>query len=972
MQSFEIGLWPMGGVMSKYTKYGFKIKLNYPGKPTGTSVKAQRVYLYKDDADKLFFAIKNKKEAVVYVPLNNELGFEHQNILDALNDPTQTLSLSKEQMKLVLSITAKKGYTGVYENYMKVLNKLKAMLESITDEHVLSEEHVRLLGDSQSLDKNDSKKLFPISDFLDLTEIEKINQEIMYTRYLNRAIQAGWSMAKLVLNSIDEDHSSGPAMYFASNPTSFLLLEASNAYLSESKVLQIIDEKTYQFGLAFRDFLEESMGDQAVQDLVKPVVVLGQVVSRGVRLQDKLAILNARLATYQALKEMERMNELLASSEARKEEWIEEKNELQKDLAALDGNAEPDSLAEIDQLIESKRLMIDRITKIQTEFGELRAPILISDYTRHWEKRPEPGTPGYVEWRETGLQCWQALSSGNACVSDSDVLWVLDNPVGTDIDKLPMESIRAYIRYNQKLYFANKVTNTLICLTEEAEKIKAFDALVANQDRQVVDKKTTRVHLTDGQLLENIATALEQHWVIDQNQCGAENIAFFKDSEEECDELTQATARLTDEIKVLELKQENLIKLDEEQEEEQVSDDSDDDLTPIESKKPAASTSGFFSANASWFGMRSKVKTSTAMPSTIDKPMLALEERQNDIRDSVERLRKILAEISTTKSPLKVLQAAETELLHQTISDALKQQMVDWIIFIEQVANEPPDIQIKISPQKKEWLSTYYRMKNIADAYTNRINKINDKKTMIHLRKLEEDCVSLIQDFDSNHKTVTYEQVSEQLKIIDNLCKEEKTKKKVELTSINLHRDRLSEIRKRLDDYRKKRTRLTKKMFGSNPNLDFHLMDPAVKQEGLFIKYLNERNATYIIRDWLSIRVALLLGCFGYVSERLERERYIGQLREYTQAYQVDPSEDNYNTLSELIDEGLTKPGQVRTYFFSPRVHEKDKNYDCTLHAKLKKFKARLSTVEAWMEGVANLPGDASSEELEIRKDNAI
>jgi hypothetical protein len=119
-----------------------------------------------------------------------------------------------------------------------------------------------------------------------------------------------------------------------------------------------------------------------------------------------------------------------------------------------------------------------------------------------------------------------------------------------------------------------------------------------------------------------------------------------------------------------------------------------------------------------------------------------------------------------------------------------------------------------------------------------------------------------------------------------------------------------------------KRKALKLKFFGTNDH----------KIEGTFDKYLNERNKTYKLRDWIE---SIIFGCFGYKTQKQRRTAYIEQLAADVTAYEKDPTKC-----------GKLKADIARAHgLFAPRARQ-GKGYEKSFKAHLESLEAEINKIE--------------------------
>lgn len=120
----------------------------------------------------------------------------------------------------------------------------------------------------------------------------------------------------------------------------------------------------------------------------------------------------------------------------------------------------------------------------------------------------------------------------------------------------------------------------------------------------------------------------------------------------------------------------------------------------------------------------------------------------------------------------------------------------------------------------------------------------------------------------------------------------------------------------------KKRQALKVKFFGTDDH----------KIEGTFDKYLNERNKTYKLRDWIE---SIIFGCFGYKTQKQRRTAYIEQLAADVTAYEKDP------TKCEKLKADIARAHGL----FAPRARQ-GKGYEKSFKAHLESLEAEINKIE--------------------------
>lgn len=101
------------------------------------------------------------------------------------------------------------------------------------------------------------------------------------------------------------------------------------------------------------------------------------------------------------------------------------------------------------------------------------------------------------------------------------------------------------------------------------------------------------------------------------------------------------------------------------------------------------------------------------------------------------------------------------------------------------------------------------------------------------------------------------------------------------------------------------------------------------KKQGIFYRYLIEREKTYAWRDYWSTMAACLFGCFGYQTEREKRRNFINTLNTLMSQ---DPI-DTHHVLETI---------QMHSHVFSPRATESSKLYKHSLRHCLLRFQGEL------------------------------
>jgi hypothetical protein len=947
-----------------YDKYGFKIEVKRH-KPGDNEVHQHHLYLYKDDNDALYVALKDKNNRLRQIPLAKKLQAltpEYptlaKDLLNVIEDPRN--KLQKKHIKGLLRITADLGYTGIYENFRNGFVKLQEFLLTIKTE----EEFTNAMNgmDIQAYDITHSINVLPMPDVVNEEErkpIERLNKT-----YTKNAQQASWNIATISLLSTNENLGREPITYLLNpfNNAKKALLKASNKYLSAIAQPHIINDDTYKLGLAYREFLMEMVDDPALKALRDFAEQYGEDV--GPPPQTCLKILETKLATYKAhtVDGIEETRQLLASRDQRIKDWTARKEAI---VARLNEDAIPadDSLEAIGLAIKAKQALIDEINATIDAFENLSLPLCTSAYTQHLAIRPAPDADAddYSAWRVKGVLIWRNMFHGNTVFLECATVWSPTDPVKLDVKKLAKlapHSPRAWIRYQNCLYFANKEDNTLTLLTNHPDRIKEFDELLQELPRQAGDEKSQYVLIKDSALLRQLTTITKQSFVVDENQSEALT-PFFADARVNCTALKEHALRLEQELVKLQAQHADLMERQEEADAEKVSDDgldnlTDEDIEPLE--EPGQIKVGF---------MRRVYRQTRASinPTGVHAMLLELETKQAAIAVSVAEMKKILTASKTQDNPLMYLKAHQA--LYEGINRSLVEQRSKYQAFIELLTQQPEEVQQELTARIATWLNEWGRMQDITDYYPRRIENIEHKKFLVQLRKIANASERLIKQFESpNKKQVKAQDVKEQLDHIEKFIRDNDDPKK-DLTTLKGLQKQVQAIDGKLEEYKQKRKQLTISFFGSSldQGIDLKNIPRQNKSNATFIKYLNERNKTYAMRDWFSVNLAMFLGCFGYTSERLEREKYLIELRTLTIAYKNDPTEDNYIALSECIEEGLTKPAMIRATFFSPRAKVNEPNYANSLQSKLLLFKAKLAEVE-------DVIKDKKQEEVRIEVDD--
>jgi hypothetical protein len=102
-------------------------------------------------------------------------------------------------------------------------------------------------------------------------------------------------------------------------------------------------------------------------------------------------------------------------------------------------------------------------------------------------------------------------------------------------------------------------------------------------------------------------------------------------------------------------------------------------------------------------------------------------------------------------------------------------------------------------------------------------------------------------------------------------------------------------------------------------------IDNYVAPKGIFDQYLTQRHATFWFRDFMSIRAATFLGCFGYKTQSRLRQDYIDELTDLLEDYKTDSSK--FSAILDKIQVGLAD--------FKPRAIQGEVGYDRSLHSRL-------------------------------------
>lgn len=106
--------------------------------------------------------------------------------------------------------------------------------------------------------------------------------------------------------------------------------------------------------------------------------------------------------------------------------------------------------------------------------------------------------------------------------------------------------------------------------------------------------------------------------------------------------------------------------------------------------------------------------------------------------------------------------------------------------------------------------------------------------------------------------------------------------------------------------------------------------------DGVFGDYLEERKEIFWFKDLLSEMVALTLQCFGYKTDSQSREDYLNLLHKKLIAFKDNKDcGTDVQDISQCIHQGLIQ--------FKPRAIEGNRQYENSLHSKLKQLQSSLN-----------------------------
>ncbi len=474
--------------------------------------------------------------------------------------------------------------------------------------------------------------------------------------------------------------------------------------------------------------------------------------------------------------------------------------------------------------------------------------------------------------------------------------------------------------------------NTLVLLTNDTTTISQFDQLLSEQTQHVIAKKIKRAHIVEGELLIQLATLMQQSYLIDENAYNVELIEQFKEMRQAVNELNTFAAQLTRENLALQSK---LQKQDEDMDQPCFDSDGDPEIDVIpESRK--VETAILWPIRLSFW------KKDDEKSKPIDEQFAHLENTQNAVKVFANQLSHLLNEVTNKRRPLQALDEKSTSALYQILQDYITAVDKPWLNFLDLLRNLDDASVLKLEAKKEAWLKTHTTIITICDKYQAKKMKLSTAQSQLKWQKIATNCNALIDTFYSEDgREITLADLEKHLVVVQDFCKDgvESEEATDLLERINLAQNQLLVMNKERHD-------LVIEMFGSDLELDLQSLDATKKGQGLLVDYLNERNSTYAYRDWFSMCVALFLGCLGYATERAMREYYLEDLRELTKAYDELPTLENYEALLDHLDEGITRPGYLQATFFSPRANFGYPAYKNSMQCHLIEFKEKLEGLE--------------------------
>jgi hypothetical protein len=293
--------------------------------------------------------------------------------------------------------------------------------------------------------------------------------------------------------------------------------------------------------------------------------------------------------------------------------------------------------------------------------------------------------------------------------------------------------------------------------------------------------------------------------------------------------------------------------------------------------------------------------------SSIPILLKSLEEKELDLR-------------KLCKSIQELIQADDTDILHHKYQS----QAIEYQTSVQEKADAIKHINTRVQQSldnKTYSLSIEPFIIECLQAIVNDFEKATLTRTMQikTKQKLTELITSFTIKFDQLH-------LKEDNPISDN--------------SNNHETNALALLKQRLDAIqvippKQNLSKQTSQIFQNLPVNQRYFGSVEAKYGGIFADYLHQRAAKYAIKDILRNILAVFLGCFGYQTDQSQREQYVAQLSNITQALVANPGDpDCKSHLQAKIQYGLTH--------FPPRVKPEQPGYELSLHALLTQFEQEI------------------------------
>ncbi len=666
-------------------------------------------------------------------------------------------------------------------------------------------------------------------------------------------------------------------------------------------VPEVVDDRTYQLSLAFRNCLAQLSSEEPdLQSLLGCIPLAQMIVS-----------LDERLLAYQTAHLHAKALPVIFSTE----EPIEPENASISDKDANDDDSSQDSeSAHREEQLEEAQQMIEDLEKIVDEYPiPEKAPSETLDHLKqqaHDRRKKKDETLKQRKVTQENLNMLEVRYSH----INADKIHQNCEPL---LDALELEgALRELYReklLNMHYYSMTQGSMTLLgtvtslfTTTPEAQSKNEILAFITNKQQQLREELEIELESTPSfskplYIAKNNLFELQQQYHKEQEH---QHALTAQKIEKDLNELRLQTAILKKEMLELQFYLQDMEKLQVEFDEAFTNTSSvDDHLTIIDNRlqsltnllastgKPKRTHRDLLSSESTLSIELKKIESQMAM---LPNPMLShLTPIQTRLNVEIEELR----EANTQRVfVFQTFQTSHDELTRQ--SDALELSKLH---------------QIELNS----------RLDDTTDTVQNQYTRVQQQ---IHNVHAENSFIQEILQRSHADSRLTFE------RIVENTARLKSKKNELKQELIKENRAAL------LDDF-----------FGAEffENLKDSNVQPNDK---LFTKYIKQRNQTYFYQDWMSMGLAMVLGVFGYTSERLERERYISELQAATEKYVNNTDDDNNEELLDVLRDVISDgqlPGVFRPYFFSSRAAGKgQKFHPDSFQYLLDKFETRLNTIE--------------------------